>query len=96
MMPNCDPPDGLFYTTLMMDSYGVLCFYQDMTVIGWSEGVRPFSALLKDDGEGFPKSVDCNPMDDVVILPYSSGTTGLPKGVMLTHYNVVTNLIQLR
>ena len=67
-----------------------------MTVIGWSEGVRPFSALLKDDGKGFPKSVDCNPIDDVVILPYSSGTTGLPKGVMLTHYNVVTNLIQLR
>lgn len=29
--------------------------------------------------------------DDLTILPYSSGTTGLPKGVMLTHYNLVSN-----
>lgn len=28
-------------------------------------------------------------MDDVCLLPYSSGTTGLPKGVMLTHHNIV-------
>lgn len=32
--------------------------------------------------------------DDVLVLPYSSGTTGLPKGVMLTHFNLVSNLAQ--
>ena len=34
--------------------------------------------------------------DDVVVLPYSSGTTGLPKGVMLTHYNLVANIAQVQ
>ena len=53
----------------------------------------PFSSLLESDGD-FPK-VAINPREDLVALPYSSGTTGLPKGVMLTHYNLVANLCQM-
>ena len=34
-------------------------------------------------------------LDDVVALPYSSGTTGLSKGVMLTHRNLVANIVQV-
>ena len=34
-------------------------------------------------------------LDDPVVLPYSSGTTGLSKGVMLTHRNLVANLMQM-
>lgn len=34
-------------------------------------------------------------MDDLLALPYSSGTTGLPKGVMLTHRNLVCNAYQM-
>lgn len=30
--------------------------------------------------------------NDLAILPYSSGTTGMPKGVMLTHKNLVSNM----
>jgi acyl-CoA synthetase (AMP-forming)/AMP-acid ligase II len=34
------------------------------------------------------------PREDVAVLPYSSGTTGMPKGVMLTHFNVTSNVRQ--
>ncbi|XP_077869836.1 uncharacterized protein LOC144362337, partial [Saccoglossus kowalevskii] len=61
------------------------------------EGCRSFVAdLMEDDGSAFPINVRINPAEDVVALPYSSGTTGLPKGVMLTHRNMVCNLHQMR
>ena len=43
---------------------------------------------------GEPPAVDVAP-DDVVLLPYSSGTTGLPKGVEITHRAAVAQLAQL-
>ena len=45
-------------------------------------------------GSGTPPSVSIAP-GDVAALPYSSGTTGLPKGVMLSHRNLVANMLQL-
>ncbi|MGV9938853.1 4-coumarate--CoA ligase family protein [Streptomyces sp. NPDC003401] len=39
--------------------------------------------------------VAVDPARDVAALPYSSGTTGVPKGVMLTHRQIATNLAQL-
>jgi acyl-CoA synthetase (AMP-forming)/AMP-acid ligase II len=39
--------------------------------------------------------VDIDPVEDIAALPYSSGTTGIPKGVMLTHRSIATNLAQL-
>jgi len=56
-------------------------------------GERSFAGLLETDEE--PPSVSIEPAEDVVTLPYSSGTTGMCKGVMLTHRNVVANLCQL-
>ncbi|MGW5659618.1 4-coumarate--CoA ligase family protein [Streptomyces sp. NPDC003758] len=37
-----------------------------------------------------------DPVQDIAALPYSSGTTGIPKGVMLTHRQIATNLAQIR
>jgi acyl-CoA synthetase (AMP-forming)/AMP-acid ligase II len=39
--------------------------------------------------------IGIDPAEDVAALPYSSGTTGVPKGVMLTHRSIATNLAQL-
>ncbi|WP_326671633.1 4-coumarate--CoA ligase family protein [Streptomyces sp. NBC_01257] len=39
--------------------------------------------------------VTIDPAEDIAALPYSSGTTGTPKGVMLTHRSMATNLEQL-
>ncbi len=41
-----------------------------------------------------PLPVDIDPEEDLAVLPYSSGTTGLPKGVMLTHFNLTANVRQ--
>ena len=36
-----------------------------------------------------------NPKEDVVALMYTGGTTGVPKGAMLTHYNLISNVYQI-
>jgi len=52
-----------------------------------------FSELLEKYPPSPPKHV-YDVKEDLAVLPYTAGTTGLPKGVMLTHYNIVTNMLQ--
>ena len=64
----------------------------EVFVFGEAEGATPFATLLQSDGEAPAVVFDVH--EDLAVLPYSSGTTGLPKGVMLTHYNLVANIMQ--
>jgi acyl-CoA synthetase (AMP-forming)/AMP-acid ligase II len=65
---------------------------EDVFVLGDAEGASPFESLL--DPSGMPPDVKIAPAEDVVVLPYSSGTTGVSKAVMLTHRNLVANVLQ--
>jgi 4-coumarate--CoA ligase len=52
--------------------------------------------LITDDGSLYGSNKDTfDAVEDTVVLPYSSGTTGPPKGVSLTHYNIIANMAQL-
>jgi acyl-CoA synthetase (AMP-forming)/AMP-acid ligase II len=66
---------------------------EEVFVFGEAEGATPFGALRQVDGP--TGEVELSP-DDFAVLPYSSGTTGLPKGVVLTHRGLVANLCGTR
>ena len=71
-------------------------------------GSRPTRLVVLDGAEGHPSLQDLlaaacrrpaaqfDPATHVAVLPYSSGTTGRPKGVMLSHRNLVANVEQSR
>ncbi len=53
----------------------------------------PFARLLRESSPKQPQHVEING-DDLLALPYSSGTTGFPKGTLLTHRNLTSNNLQ--
>ena len=69
---------------------------QNIIVLGEEDGCRPYSALIQDDGKCFPDNLDWDTQEDIVVLPFSSGTTGKPKGVLISHHNLVMNIDQTR
>ena len=58
------------------------------------EGTLRFADLLVEVDEPDLPRVEINPDEDVAVLQYTGGTTGVPKGAMLTHYNIFANVVQ--
>ena len=55
--------------------------------------VMPFSKLIANDGRHAAAAID--PARDVALIQYTGGTTGTPKGAMLTHQNLSANARQV-
>ena len=66
---------------------------EEVFVFGEAAGATPFAGLFG-SAAAAPDLADLDPATSIAALPYSSGTTGLPKGVMLTHRNLVANVAQ--
>ena len=79
-------PDFAATATEAMEGTGAT----EVVTIGSADGYRSLEDLMGEPIQQVPVDV----RTQTIVLPYSSGTTGLPKGVMLSHHNCVANLVQ--
>jgi long-chain acyl-CoA synthetase len=67
--------------------------WKDSMGLPHGEGYVAFNTLLEYDPKSLSKP-EIDPQQDVAVLQYTGGTTGLPKGTMLTHANLYANTVQ--
>ncbi len=67
--------------------------WRELATITYKKGVVPLFTLMN---KGFtPKFVEIDPDTDIALIQYTGGTTGVPKGAMLTHTNIMSNTHQV-
>jgi long-chain acyl-CoA synthetase len=56
-----------------------------------------FNTLMEQNPEPYTGAkTKINPKEDIAVIQYTGGTTGLPKGALLTHYNIIANIFQMK
>ncbi|HUX98917.1 MAG TPA: long-chain fatty acid--CoA ligase [Candidatus Deferrimicrobium sp.] len=61
------------------------------------EEIIHYNTLMAQNPEPKPlPKVDINPKKDIAVIQYTGGTTGLPKGALLSHYNIISNIYQIK
>jgi long-chain acyl-CoA synthetase len=65
---------------------------KEVSKIDWDERHVDFKDLINNDGA--VKQIELNALEDIALIQYTGGTTGIPKGAMLTHANVYANTHQ--
>ena len=63
-----------------------------MAKVTLNDRITAYEDLIDNDGD--VQIPDIDPENDIAVLQYTGGTTGLPKGAMLTHYNIYANAVQ--
>ncbi|MGG4452286.1 AMP-binding protein [Brevibacillus porteri] len=61
--------------------------------VTYSADIEPFLSVLKESATK-PVEIPVDPTQDIALLQYTGGTTGVAKGVMLTHANLIANAVQ--
>lgn len=78
-------PKNLIYPFIQKRQYNLVVKVEE------SEHVHDFKNVIANTSENYEK-VEIDATKDLALLQYTGGTTGKPKGVMLTHYNLVANV----
>ncbi|MFD1713104.1 AMP-binding protein [Amnibacterium flavum] len=88
--------------------FTVSALYPQANAAAEAVGLGPDDVIVLDGMDGHPQlrdlltsgapapRVEFDPATHVAVMPYSSGTTGIPKGVQLSHTNLVANVCQVR
>ncbi len=85
--------DSMFYPNI--EKVGDKGTFENIIVYGQEVPGTTNLQVLMDNYPAKPPKVEIDPKEDLCVLLYTGGTTGAPKGVMLTHYNITTNVYQM-
>ncbi|GAB3064856.1 long-chain-fatty-acid--CoA ligase [Virgibacillus ainsalahensis] len=78
-------PKNLMYPFIQKKQYNMVVKAEQ------SEDTHVWKKMMDNTSDKY-KEVEINPVEDLALLQYTGGTTGYPKGVMLTHFNLVANV----